>query len=110
MTDPMPSDLREKFHEVVENHLPHWRGAPPEPRVMLDRTDFSISAICDLVDNPNFQSEDMPQNLVALIGVETDAAYPPLTDHSYQGGARHVRSIIERRQAAFNATTSAGRN
>jgi len=101
MTDPMPSDLREKFHEVVEDHIQHWRGTPPEPRVMLNRKDVSISEICDLVDNPNFQPEDMPQNLVALIHVQAGDAFASLSDRSYQTGARYVRAIIERRQGEF---------
>ena len=101
MADPMPSDLREKFHEVVENHLQHWRGAPPEPRVMLNRKDFSISAICELVDNPRFEPEEMPQNLVGLIRAHADNTFAPLIDYSYQDGARYVRAIIERRQGDF---------
>jgi hypothetical protein len=57
-----------------------------------------ISAICNFVNNP---SEPMPAVLVVLICDLADATCPPLTDRTYQGGARYVAEIIERRRPSF---------
>jgi hypothetical protein len=53
---------------------------------------YPISAICNFVNNPNFAPEHMPAVLVVLICDLADATYPPLTDRTYQGGARYVET------------------
>jgi hypothetical protein len=100
---PIPADLRASFLEAVEGLLPDWRGAPPEPEVTWDRKPYPISAICNFVNNPNFVPEQMPPVLLVLICDLTDATLPPLADHTYQGGARYVAEIIERRRRQFRS-------
>jgi hypothetical protein len=87
----------------VETRLPDWRGAPPEPEVIWDRKRYPISAICNFVNNPNFAPEQMPDVLVVLICDMADVTYPPLTDRTYQDGARYVAEIIERRRRNFRS-------
>jgi hypothetical protein len=41
--------------------------------------------------------------LIVLICDLTDATLPPLADHTYQGGARYVAEIIERRRRQFRS-------
>ena len=100
---PIPPDLRAGFHEAVEVLLPDWRGAPPEPEVTWDQKRYPISAICNFVNDPIFAPEEMPAVLVVLICDLADATYPPLTDRTYQGGARYVAEIIERRRRNFRS-------
>jgi hypothetical protein len=45
----------------------------------------------------------MPAVLVVFISDLADATYPPLTDRTYQGGARYVAEIIERRRRNFRS-------
>jgi hypothetical protein len=45
----------------------------------------------------------MPAVLVVLICDLADATCPPLTDCTYQGGARFVAEIIERRRRNFRS-------
>jgi hypothetical protein len=98
----MPADCREVFEEVLQQHLPGWRGAPPEPEVMWDQKPYTMRGICNLVDNPNFAAE-LPEPLIALICDQADGTYPPFLDHTYQGGAAYVRKIIERRRRDFES-------
>ncbi len=100
---PMSPSLRRAFHEVVEQHIYGWHGEPPEPMVSLDLKPYSISTICDFVNNPNFVPETMPDVLVHLINKEVDLSYPALTNFTYHGGAAYVAQIIRERQERFKA-------
>jgi hypothetical protein len=98
---PLPNDLREAFYEVVAQHLCDWRGSPPEPEVLLNRECHTISEICRLVDVDELGK--MPDHLVELICAQADGTFDPLFDRTFQGGARYVLEIIERRKRAFEA-------
>jgi len=97
----LPRELREAFDDAVKL-LPDWRGAPPEPEVMMNQTSWTISAICGLVGNENFEPEPMPDTLQFHIQSETDATYEPIIGGNYRDGARHVLQIIERRRSDYN--------
>jgi hypothetical protein len=103
MANPMTKWMRHAFHQVVQAHLPDWLGSTPEPQVMIDRQPVPISAVCAFVSNPNLIAEPMPDLLVDLIVMQADASYPLLLDQTYQGGARYVGKIIERRRKDFQA-------
>ena len=97
MTEEIPKNLRDAFHDVLANL--NWRGQPHEPTVNYKQVEWAMSAICRLVDNPNFAPENVFDVLLRRLHKGAEG-YPPMT---YQEAARHVLEIIKRRRDDFEA-------
>jgi len=109
MAESVPDDLRDKFREMVLEHIQGWHGATPEPLVSFGLTSYPISVICNLVIISDFADDQTPDDVAKLISAEAGISCAPLIDDSYHGGANYIRQIIKRRQADFKLQSSHSR-
>ena len=97
MTEEIPKNLRDAFHDVLANL--NWRGQPRVPTVDYKQAEWAMSAICRLVDNPKYAPENVFDFLLRRLHKGAEG-YPQMT---YQEAARHVLHIIKRRRDDFEA-------
>ena len=74
-----------------------WKFGGDEPIVLIDRKNFLISSICDVVDQ---FSDPLPDSVFNFLYSEMDETHRNLKealakDQSYAGAARCLRELIQ---------------
>ena len=97
--DPIPRDLAEAFDNAVELYdIWRWGPSQPERKVSCNGQDFSMTAVCGLVDQ--FTDRLPDRVFLKLRSYMHDYPHGKLiadleADQSYATGARCLRRMIE---------------
>jgi len=101
--DAIPPNLAEAFAQAVLVYG-DWDPSIPEREVRIDGASYTMSAVCDLVDR---YTDPLPEEVYTVLSShfhnmphgELKKRFDE-SDRTYAAGARCLRELIERREAA----------